>query len=279
MSYYRQPYQLPYSAAVQGGVGNSLSDMFDNSRPQAMFGPFAAPNFAEMDAKWLVFNPADNMSGGRGLVDTRAQMATISADGKALCAMYQQLPVPTVDGESVELAIYSQLRLSYVDSLPPGDGEGGAIGGIFIADDLLNDPDGSTFTILGQISEVEPGDLELGGCAAVLVGYDALPDLTLVSQANFGFQRIRLRQSRVGDVYNVDVLCELGNYGTDWLRAGQFFHVGIPAPFRSCGFCLKGAALENTASLQVDNFVVNLEPWGYGGSGGVLGGVQNLGSI
>lgn len=285
MSQYRQQYVTPYSGGLAAGApGSPLSDAFDNVRPafEIVPGAPAIPGYAALEAKWQLCDPGSTFQ--YAAVDTRLQMAFLQGAGKGVCGMFQQIPYPLGDNppgtlETIDLVIYAQSRVSALYTQPESAfAAGPSMGGIFLADDLVAAPDTSGFLFAGDFCFSGSGEVQRSTECAQFVAYDALPSSITQAEQDFGYKRIRLRQTHENGFYNARVTIEVGSWGSDWLRAAYLEYVDLPSVvFKSCGFGV-WPNTDTVCQLQVDNFYVTLEPYAPGFAG-AMGGTQQLGSV
>lgn len=284
-SAYRQYYETPFNPVTPSGVGNSLDDSFDNTRPQWTDEETSEPlpGFALLEEKWREWDPAEvlQFSG----VDTRMQLALLRTNGdKEWCGYYQPLPLPGNVGTSVELAIYLGIQLA--SAVPAGGDENVDMGplpfGLVLGEDFDTLPDTSGFVVVGagQLQQVSSIPIA-GGQGQVLsaIAFDDPGTQQAVGAGMPRWVRLRLRQRRTGLTdYDADARFECGFYGTDWqhmvtmptvLGAGS-------AAYKSIGFA--------AASLENAEFAVRFGPFrvveqAYDDSGSTIGTSQQLGAV
>lgn len=289
MSIYRQPYSLPFNGAVIGSGGLSLSDGFAGGRVQYRVGGptgVIVPGQVELDPKWKLW---DELALLRfAAVDARLQLAQLEFISKGLIGYYQQLPLPTANGQTLDLCIYGQTRISHLftdpETLITDDVLGFA--GLILGDDLLAAPTTSSVIMCGCQMQYQSGattNVARGMGGVQFVAFDALPAPIGGAGYGFDFARIRLRQKRNGATnYDTTVTLEAGQFGCDWLPMGYIERVAQAAPIKSVGF---GGWVGNTSSLinvigrlQVDNFIVAQEEF-LPGLGSAMGSTQSLGAV
>src|SRR5205085_2439802 len=286
---YGQPsYELPFNAAAAaGGVGNTMSDQFSNLRPQ-LFDDAEQPQpivgFAELESKWLTFDPGSALLFAG--VDTRLGMAKLTVSGsKSAAGVYQAIPLPTVQGETKQLAFYTRCVCA---EARPEEGADASINpapwGLALADGLDANPSGSGLHIIGGVfaRTVLAGDgsgVTVAGSYNTLVAYDGLA--TLETELLYGLPqwfRWRLRQTLTDaetQEFAVDAECDFSLNGFDWQTAGILSFSGNP--FKSIALVVQGTSsaqlsMYTQAFVAAEQAFDDLSPLG-------LGNQQQLGAV
>lgn len=289
MTEYRQTmYETPFDPRVPGGsIGNTMSDPFTNQRPQLLDDDEAQtpiPGFAEIDPKWLTYNPGGSLL--VAAVDTRLRIAKLTVDGsKRAAGVYQQIPLPAI-GETKEYAFYA--RVTCGEAIPE-EGSGTAIGvctfGLAVANDMQGDPLGTGFIVAGgyftrQALDDPPASISNQAASIQLLGYDGLAQQ--LGGFPFGampqWVRWRVKQQQTSaDNYVVDLACDHSVNGFDWLTSAV-----IPQsegdPMKSIGFIVQsvdGARL----SMFVQSFTAAEQAFDDLSSAPTVGNQQQFGAV
>jgi len=284
--YGQSSYETPYSGVVPPGPaqGDALSDSFNNSRPEwidTLGANEVVPGFASLEAKWLAWDPGDAAE-MTGRVNTRTQRAEYEASGKNVSGYFQQIPVPSVVGETIDLHVYGQVLAGLALAIPPGGPIGFALMGLMLGDDLLDEPTTSSVRLAGiGLAQGDSGGTtatNIAACVFDWVGFDALPSQTALAEASqMQFWRFRIRQTMTDvDEWTTDIAVDAGTGGGDWLQLHLYPQTVGNVPQRSAGFGVCAGANVRT-QIQLDSFVVTRQAFDDYSS--AIGGVQQLGAV
>lgn len=288
-SSYRQPsYEIPFNAAAPaGGRGNPLDDSFAQLRPQAYEiddATVAIPGYVGLDAKWNLWDEGEVLD--FAAIDPRIGMCLLQTSGdKQWCGAFQQFPIPTVNGQILQAAIYMRAQFAFFDS------EGGTTGtipalnyGLILGQNLLAAPDTSQLlTIGGQFQQVYSDGPNSAGIlqAANFAGYDGVLGVGGAWSAGFPsatYFRIRSYAKRNGasdydGAYGFDASVN----GTDWICVYQTtLAESAPNLFESIGFGVRSADGVTFGAYFSDFSVVSQDLGDYTP---MSGGTQQLGPV
>jgi hypothetical protein len=285
MSNYGQTsYETPYSGKVPPGPpGDSLSDTFDNTRPEwvdTLGSGAVVPGFAALQAKWLAWNPHGDSAEATGRVNTRTQRAEYDAQGKFLSGYFQQIPCPDTVGQTEELHIYAQCMLANPQGATPGGDIPAIVVGALIADDLLTAPLTSSAVLAGpSFLQQNAGYIAsgLGGAVFEFVSYDALPNQGALLEGLPSYVRFRLRQTKSGaNEWTTDLAVDMSTDGACWFGVQYYPQVVGSVPRRSAGFAV-WCSTDCSAQLQLGQWIVTRQAFDDLSSS--IGGVQQLGAV
>jgi hypothetical protein len=284
-TYGQTSYDLPFDGAVApGGVGSSLSDSFSNSRPAYLDSLDAVVDgFAELQDKWHTWDPGDVLRFDG--VDARLQMAFLRSVGnKQWSGKFQQIPLPTAIGESVDYHFYLRAFMAQASDTDASPDIGPFQLGLFVGANLLDNPESGGIVFVGseQIRADTPPSSSFGVVTAY--AYDAYNSIALPLGAGregpwptCTYFRIRLRQTRDAEAqYTSLFACEYGVTGADWMPIITLPPNVQAAPlYQSVGFGVNGAGSQVSAYFDLFAAV----PLSYSDLTPGIGGSQPLGAV
>jgi hypothetical protein len=318
MSNYRQPsYEIPFSGAATPSSSSAMDDDFSNSRPQltTIFiddddneQEQPVPGCAELDEKWVIFDPAAEEYGQPFLtaafVDTQQQVCVLETSGgddvtggKGWCGIYQLLPdwaIPKTEGEVTEIAIYAR---GWIQGLLDDGGNPEVFFaprfGLFAGGDLEHWPASEWISSVGVVLNrfgASPQQLDVSAQSETAFFFDAQPTAIATALGTTPqYFRICIRQTCVSPLppagegtYSADLKYAAGFTGQDWV---PLWHKGYNASsadgpcFRAVGLGLNGHRWPFRVAF--DFFRIVAEPFEDFGAAAnsPIGSVQQLGSV
>jgi hypothetical protein len=283
---YRQTsYDLPFNGAVApGGVGSSLSDDFSNSRPAYLDGADAVvPGFCELQEKWNTWDPGDVLQFDG--VDARLQMALLQSTGlKQWAGKFQQIPLPTAIGESVDYHFYARLMLAQAADTDASPDIGPFQICLFVGDNLLTNPEAGGFFAVGieaQRTDSPPSSSYGNVIAVTYAAYNSIGNQRSSGQEgpwpSCTYFRIRLRQTRDTEFQYTSLLaCEFGVTGVDWMPLVTMEpSINATPIYQSVGLALNGMGSQVGGYFDFFRAV----PQSYSDLAPGIGGTQPLGAV
>jgi hypothetical protein len=222
MSIYRQVYTIPFTSDVQAPEQSSpLDDQFITGSVQLVVSGIPVPGYTELATKWQRWDPGSVIA--LGALDAAKQMGYIRTNPvvKAWAGYLQAIPIPTLDGEIKQIALYTRTLFGGVSAVP---GEGFTTSsfsfGLLLGQELLTAPAVSPFRALCTTVQSFGNAVTASAELVDLASYDGVTaQLARAEEAGmFPWQRIRLSQQRVAaDSYTIAMVAEVSATGIDWL--------------------------------------------------------------
>lgn len=272
-TYLQSTYETPFAPLVPPShPAYALNDEFSASRPAS---PTAG--YVQLASKWLTWDPGTHIS--LAAIDPARQMALLRGSSiKEWYGKVQPLPLPTVNGQTVQIALYMRSMLGFqaplIDYFE-------VLCGLVIGRDLIGAAATSDLISIHQLHQRASGVHQMSVQASTFATYAGLNSPLGASLQAAALLRARISQLRnAGPTYDITIALDaspdpLG--GAGWIPVGSVTLAAQANPYRHAGFAARGEALVTDLGVYTDFFRVGVQT--LTDLSATTGGVQQFGAV